>query len=49
MVEDYGITEQDAQVLTITKSWRTSSKRRQGGQDPEACGESCTERIDGTA
>ena len=50
MVADYGITEHDAQVLTISKSpGRPIRSSRQGRQESQACRESGTGRIDGTA
>ncbi len=49
MVADYGITEQDAQVLTLTRSLADQFEvGGQGGQKSEAGCEPGPERVDGT-
>ena len=49
MVADYGISEQDAGVLTLTRTSSRSVRRGgQGGEESQARGQSGPERTDGT-
>ena len=48
LVADYGITEQDAAVLTSSRHWRTSPKRPESREESQARGQSGARRTNGT-